>query len=138
MNASLLRNTNLKWFILVNSITTIAFLPVLSHFVGAQDGQAVVWTTSAFGAAWFLSGLVCGIADGASSRGFHRELAYASFMFVCAFYLLLAGRVVWPAVLPLGWIETILIAVGCMAAVVVIQIYLRHQHAGYTKGELFE
>ncbi|HBU42742.1 MULTISPECIES: hypothetical protein [unclassified Microbacterium] len=138
MNASLIRNTCLKWFMLVNSVTTIAFLPLMSYFVATHNAEGVAWVGGGYGAVWFLSGLSCGIADGASSRGLHRELAYASFMFICAFYLLIAGRLFWPEALPLGWLESILAALACAAAVVAIQLYLRRQHEGYTKNELFE
>ncbi|GAA2965777.1 hypothetical protein GCM10010459_22760 [Microbacterium schleiferi] len=138
MNLAVIRNTNLKWFMLVNTLTTIAFLPAMAYAVAQQSEVATIWAAAVYGGVWFLSGLICGIADGASSRGLHRELAYASFMFVCAFYVLLAGRIFWSSILPLGWIETTLAAAVCALAVAAIQIYSRRYHAGYTRDELFK
>jgi hypothetical protein len=54
--------TNLKWFILVNTISTIVFPPLMNHFVvsGSQLGAGI--TGISYGAVWFVSGLVTGIA----------------------------------------------------------------------------
>lgn len=138
MNLHAILNTHLKWFMLVNTISTIAFLPLLSHFVSAQDRAGVVLTAAGYGAVWFGSGLASGILDGTSERGHHREMAYASFMFMVASYLLVAGRLFWPDVVPLSWTGVTLVTGVCVAGIVVIQLLTARHHGSYTKGELFE
>jgi hypothetical protein len=100
MNLHVILRTNLKWFMLINAATTIAFLPVLQHFLMAGSRIGVTVTAAVYGGTWFITGMLSGILDARSARGHHRESAYAAFMFLAAAYLLVAGKVFWPAVMP--------------------------------------
>ena len=101
MNRALIFRTNLKWFMLVNTVSTVVFLPVFENFVVEGNQPGVTLTAAIYGGIWFVSGLAAGIADGLAARRLHRTLAYAAFMLLAAIYLLIAGKLFWPAALPL-------------------------------------
>ncbi|GAA1751590.1 hypothetical protein [Kocuria aegyptia] len=138
MNLHVILRTNLKWFMLVNTVTTIAFLPLLSHFVQAGPRTGVGVIAALYGATWFVTGVLTGILDARSARAYHRESAYAAFMFLIAVYLLVAGKAFWPAVMPLPWSTVAALAGLCLVPVVVLQVLATRWHGGYTKKELFE
>lgn len=138
MNLHVILRTNLKWFMLVNTATTIAFLPLLAHFVQAGSRTGVGVIAAVYGGTWFVTGVLTGILDARSARAHHRESAYAAFMFLAAAYLLVAGKAFWPAVMPLPWGTVGALAGLCLVAVAALQVLATRWHGGYTKKELFE
>ncbi|PDQ36461.1 MAG: hypothetical protein B5766_00485 [Candidatus Lumbricidophila eiseniae] len=138
MNRQLIFRTNLKWFMLVNTISTIAFLPVFDSFAAQGNQIGITLTAATYGGIWFVSGLVTGIADGLAARGLHRQLGYGAFMLLAAIYLLLIGKIFWPAALPLSWPAVLITTALCLVAFVIIQIITRRLSGNYTKTELFE
>lgn len=138
MNLHVILATNLKWFMLLNAATTIVFLPVLEHFLAMGSRAGVTVAAAIYGGTWFVTGVLTGIRDARSTRGHHRESAYAAFMFLAAAYLLVAGRAWWPAVMPLPWSAVVVLAGLCLVAVGVIQVLVTRWHGSYTKQELFE
>ena len=138
MNRDLIFRTNLKWFMLVNTVSTVVFLPVFENFVVECNQPGVTLTAAIYGGIWFVSGLAAGIADGLAARRLHRTLAYAAFMLLAAIYLLIAGKLFWPAALPLSWTVVLIGVVLCLVALGIIQLLTRKLRGSYTKSELFE
>lgn len=138
MNLQVILRTNLKWFILVNTISTLVFLPLLNHFVvaGAQFGAGI--TGAAYGAIWFISGLITGIADNAATRQYHPGMSYAAFSLLIAIIVFLAGKLFWPTIMPLSWTAVLVYSLVCAAVIVVIQLRVRRTDQGYTGKDLFE
>jgi hypothetical protein len=138
MNLHVILATNLKWFMLLNTVATIVFLPVLEHFLVTGNQAGVTVAAAGYGGTWFVSGVLTGILDARSARGHHRESAYAAFMFLAAAYLLVAGRAWWPAAMPLSWATVAVLTGLCLVAVALIQKLATRWHGSYTTKELFE
>lgn len=138
MNLQVILRTNLKWFILINTISTMVFLPLMNHFVvsGSQLGAAI--TGIGYGAVWFVSGLVTGIADNAATRQYHPGLSYAAFSLCIAILVFLAGKLIWPTIMPLSWTAVLVFSGVCAAVVALIQLKIRRTDQGYTGKDLFE
>lgn len=138
MNLHVILRTNLKWFMLVNTTTTIAFLPLLSHFVQAGSRTGVGVIAAVYGGTWFVTGMLSGILDARSVRAHHRESAYAAFMFLAAVYVLVAGKAFWAAIMPLSWGVVAGMAGLCLVVVAALQVLATQWHGSYTKKQLFE
>ena len=138
MNVQVIINTNLKWFILVNTISTLVFLPLINHFVvtGAQPAAGITGAT--YGAVWFISGFITGIADNAATRQYHPGMSYAAFSLLMAIVVFLAGKLFWPTIMPLGWTAVLVCSLLCATVIVLIQIRMRRTHLGYRGKDLFE
>ncbi|WP_159617382.1 hypothetical protein [Arthrobacter zhaoguopingii] len=137
MNLQLILRTNLKWFVLINTLSTLAFLPVLNHLVVTGATASAGITGAAYGAVWFISGLVTGIADNVAARQHHPRMSYAAFSLLMAIVVFLAGKLLWPAVMPLSWTAVLLYSFLCAAATLVIQLRMRRTHQGYSGKDLF-
>lgn len=92
MNLHAILATNLEWVLLIDTATTIAFLPVLGHFLVTGSRAGVTVAAALYRSTCSMSGVLTGILDARSSRGRHRQSADAAFMILAAAYLLLAGK----------------------------------------------
>ena len=138
MNLQVILRTNLKWFILMNTISTLVFLPLFNQFVvtGAQLGAGI--TGVAYGAVWFISGFITGIADNAATRQYHPAMSYAAFSLLMAIVVFLGGKLFWPTIMPLSWTAVLVCSLVCAVVTVLIQMRMRRTYQGYRGKDLFE
>ena len=138
MNLQVILRTNLKWFILVNTISTLVFLPLFNQFTvtGAQLGAGI--TAVVYGAVWFISGFITGIADNAATRQYHPGMSYAAFSLLMAIVVLLSGKIFWPTIMPLSWTAVLVCSLLCAVVIVIIQMRMLRTNQGYRGKDLFE
>jgi hypothetical protein len=91
-----------------------------------------------YGAVWFISGLITGIADNAAIRQYHPGMSYAAFSLPISVIVFLAGKLFWPTVMPLSWTAVLVASLVCAAAIIGIQPRMRRTYQGYRGKDLFD